>query len=271
MPSAASARLDGIGQAVGDRREPTSLAEPPCPGRSSAMVRRRSASAGWVNIQVLRSPPKPWTNTTGDAVPLAELEIAQALAAGLDLARLGALASASACGRRFGGGEPGNEGVDLGVRHLIGRHHREQRADRQGRAGLGDDTPQGAGLAVASITLVIFGVSISSISSLGAKCLALALEPPRTLPSVMVRPHFGIVIAVMALAHARVSVDLADRGGDLLRARDVELFEARARTAPGCAARSPGGSAPSARRTPCRRRARRCRWRYCSAASPRRR
>src|SRR5208337_2791871 len=44
---------------------PTSLVDPPCPGRSSAMTRWRSDSAGWMNSQLFRSPPKPWIRTTG--------------------------------------------------------------------------------------------------------------------------------------------------------------------------------------------------------------
>jgi hypothetical protein len=50
----------------------------------------------------------------------------------------------------------------------------------------------------ASITLVILVVSISSNSSPAAKLWPCCLSQPTTLPSVIVRPHFGIVIAVMS-------------------------------------------------------------------------
>src|ERR1700751_4615534 len=117
----------------------------------------------------------------------------------------------------------------------------------------------------ASTTLVIFGVSISRISSPSAKRWPCCLSQPTTVPSVMVRPHFGIVIAAISvimhlLRHSRASVaqagiqgfqllaldprfprgwrdeglpslhiavDFADRRGDPLGARDVEFFEHR--------------------------------------------
>ena len=51
----------------------------------------------------------------------------------------------------------------------------------------------------ASKTLVILLVSISSNSSPGLNGCPSCLSQPRTLPSVIVRPHFGIVIGVIAL------------------------------------------------------------------------
>src|SRR5258707_14219549 len=113
----------------------------------------------------------------------------------------------------------------------------------------------------ASKTLVIFAVSISKSSSPSLKLSPSALSHPRTLPSVIVRPHFGIVIGVISAMRRvsflwipaqagihrstlrglndgprpapgpclllRVAVHLADCGGDLVRARDVELLQGR--------------------------------------------
>src|SRR5271165_6028981 len=50
----------------------------------------------------------------------------------------------------------------------------------------------------ASTTLVILVVSISSSSSPSAKLCPCVLSHPTTLPSVIVRPHFGIVIALIS-------------------------------------------------------------------------
>ena len=51
----------------------------------------------------------------------------------------------------------------------------------------------------ASKTLVIFVVSISSNSSPARKLSPSCFSQPRTFPSVIVRPHFGIVIGVISL------------------------------------------------------------------------
>src|SRR6202035_4874464 len=50
----------------------------------------------------------------------------------------------------------------------------------------------------ASMTLVILVVSISRRSSPSAKLCPCCLSQPTTLPSVIVKPHFGIVIAVIS-------------------------------------------------------------------------
>ena len=60
-----------------------------------------SARAGWLNSQLLRSPPKPWMKTTGPPVMVAQLEIAERRPPASIFCGSGA---ASAC-RPGGGGE----------------------------------------------------------------------------------------------------------------------------------------------------------------------
>src|SRR5438132_13932693 len=57
----------------------------------------------------------------------------------------------------------------------------------------------------ASITLVILVVSISRSSSLEDTASPSRLSQLRTFPSVIVRPHFGIVIAVISVLIGRRS------------------------------------------------------------------
>src|SRR6516162_4902978 len=112
------------------------------------------------------------------------------------------------------------------------------------RAPTGNVAPAGATMrrnvppSGASKTLVILVVSISRSSSPSLKLWPGCLSHPTTLPSVIVRPHFGIVIGVISelivqrSSAARASsdtssgvpVNLAHCLGDPLGARDVELF-----------------------------------------------
>ena len=80
-----------------------------------------------------------------DAVTLAELEITQASASNLDVARLYPFGLSFLPGRRLGDLKTGDKRVDLGFRHLVGSHDGEQRdmaraaqqreqADRQAEA-----------------------------------------------------------------------------------------------------------------------------------------
>ena len=76
----------------------------------------------------------------------AEIEHPQAPPASLDVARRGAGLFRFRLSARLGRDKAGDKGVDFGIGHGGGRRHGEQRANQQGRAGLGDDAAQGAAL-----------------------------------------------------------------------------------------------------------------------------
>src|SRR5205807_999687 len=96
-----------------------------------------------------------------------------------------------------------------------GDHIGHRRRQRRGIAGAGAATASKAPIgnvapaaattrrsvpaSDASITLVILVVSISSSSSPSVKLSPSCFSQPRTFPSVIVRPHFGIVIGVISL------------------------------------------------------------------------
>jgi hypothetical protein len=111
-----------------------------------------------------------------DAVALAELEITQASTAHLDGARFYPFGIRFLASRGFDDREPGDERVDLGFRHLVGSHHREQRADRQSRTGRRHDAPQGTRGRRFDNVGDLRGLDLQDLLALG-KALALLLEP----------------------------------------------------------------------------------------------
>ena len=79
------------------------------------------------------------------AVAGAEFQVAQAPAAGFQLARGRGFDGGRFIAGRFGDDEAGDESVDLRGRRVGGRDDREQAADRQGGAFRRDDAEQRAG------------------------------------------------------------------------------------------------------------------------------
>ena len=59
------------------------LARAAMAGQVDGVGGRSSARASWLNSQLLRSPPKPWMSTIGAPLAAAELEVADAAAAGI--------------------------------------------------------------------------------------------------------------------------------------------------------------------------------------------
>src|SRR5439155_17163469 len=93
-------------------------------------------------------------------------------------------------------------------------------------------------LSEASNTLVILLVSISKSSSPSVKLSPSRLSQPRTLPSVIVRPHFGIVIGVIWLMR-RISFRLWVPAKAEIHPSAYRGSEQWARPAPGTSLLSP--------------------------------
>src|SRR5437762_283264 len=174
------------------------LDEPPWPGKSSAIVRRVSARAGWLNIQALRSAPKPCTKRTGTASPAPRSRTRSRLPPASMSRGAGPASSAAVSAAGSGATKPATKAS-------ISASGTSAGAATASSAPIGNVAPACATMrrnvppSEASKTLVIFVVSISRSSSPGLKLSPACFSQPRIFPSVIVRPHFGIVIGVIAL------------------------------------------------------------------------
>ena len=210
-----------------------------------------------MNIQVLRSAPNPCNSRTGTRSPSPSSR-QRSRSPATSISR-GPVCSPSACSMTNG-----STTAKPATNASISASGTSSPATTASRPPTGNVVPAGARIrrnvpaSDASTTLVILVVSISRISSPSAKRSPCCLSQPTTFPSVMVRPHFGIVTALMAALIARIREPRGLRR-QCAPGSGCRAFRAMARTAPGCAAPSLARSEPSARQRPGRRRVQRCR------------
>ena len=133
MPSAASASADDRRPSVSASPAPTSLAEPPWPGRSSAIARRRLGQRRLGEHPGVEVGAKAVHEQDRDARRRRRDRGRAAAAAGFDVARRRAGVFGGGFGGRLGRDEAGDKGVDLGIGHVC-RERRPRAARRSARS-----------------------------------------------------------------------------------------------------------------------------------------
>ena len=194
----------------------------------------RSASAGWLNIQALRSAPNPCTSTIG-ARRRPRRYRGHAAAARRPRSR----AARPRPRRSERGFEAGSGATNPATKASISLSGTSGGADTASSAPIGSVAPEAATMrrkvpgSLASKTLVIFVVSISSSSSPAPEAVALLLQPAEDLP----------------LGHRQTPFRHRDRGDVAHRQTSRCGRGPVARVFPACRARAGEGRARAAMRT----------------------